>query len=99
VLLAEQPTLSSEQLHALFRDRARRLWQGRGFYRLLNRMMFDAACPRRRYKVLEHFYRLPEPIIQRFYAGRTTALDKIRILSGRPPVPLGAALAAARGGR
>jgi lycopene beta-cyclase len=98
-LLTEQPILSSEPLHAFFRERARRLWDSRGFYRLLNRMMFEAAGPRRRYKVLEHFYRLPEPIIERFYAGRTTALDKIRILSGRPPVPLGAALAAARSGR
>ena len=99
VLLTEQGLVSSEALHTLYRDRAELLWKERGFYRLLNRMMFDAAGPRRRYKVLEHFYRLPEPVIQRFYAGRTTALDKIRILSGRPPVPLGAALAAARSGR
>ena len=36
----------------------------------------------------------PTPLIARFYAGRSTALDKLRILSGRPPVPLGRALAA-----
>ena len=58
------------------------------FYRLLNRMMFKAATPTKRYVILERFYRLSEPLIQRFYAGRTTFLDRIRILSGKPPVPL-----------
>jgi lycopene beta-cyclase len=38
--------------------------------------------------VLEHFYRLPEALIERFYADRLSALDRLRILSGRPPVPL-----------
>jgi lycopene beta-cyclase len=59
-------------------------------------MLFHAAPPRQRYRVLEHFYRLPEPVIARFYAGRTTGLDKLRILSGRPPVKMKAALAAMR---
>lgn len=44
--------------------------------------------------MLQHFYRLPDDLVGRFYAGRSTALDKLRILSGRPPVPIGAALKA-----
>jgi lycopene beta-cyclase len=59
-------------------------------------MLFHAAPPGQRYRVLEHFYRLPEPLIARFYAGRTTMLDKLRILSGRPPVKLKPAFAALR---
>ena len=62
------------------------------FYRLLNRMMFKAAVPEKRYVILERFYRLPEALIQRFYAGQTTFLDRIRILSGKPPVPLSQAI-------
>jgi lycopene beta-cyclase len=55
-------------------------------------MLFRAAQPERRYRILERFYRLPEPLIERFYAARSTALDKVRVLSGRPPVPITAAL-------
>jgi lycopene beta-cyclase len=97
VLLAEQADLSGAALHALFRGRAATRWKERHFYQLLNRMLFRAAPPRQRYKVLEHFYRLPEPLIARFYAGQLSAFDKMRILTGRPPVPLGKAIAAMRG--
>ncbi len=96
MLLTEQPEYRSDALHGVFRERAVALWQQRVFYQRLNRMLFRAAEPRHRYRVLEHFYRLPEPLIARFYAGRLTALDKLRILSGRPPVPVGRAMAALR---
>ncbi|RUT32761.1 lycopene cyclase [Arsenicitalea aurantiaca] len=72
--------------HALGRARAQ------SFYRLLNRMLFRAAIPTRRHLVLERFYRLPQSLIERFYAGRTTPADIARILIGKPPVPIGRAL-------
>lgn len=97
LLIAGQADLSGSALRGLLFDRARTLWSERSFYQLLNRMLFHAAEPRHRYRVLEHFYRLPEPVIARFYAARLTALDKVRILSGRPPVPVGRAIAAMRG--
>jgi lycopene beta-cyclase len=96
ILLTEQGVLTSEALHAVFRQRSAALWQQRRFYQRLNRMLFRAAEPKRRYRVLEHFYRLPEPLIARFYAGRLTAFDKLRILSGRPPVPVSRAMTALR---
>lgn len=99
VLLTEQADFGTAALHRLYRDRASALWEDRRFYQLLNRMLFRAAEPSERYRVLEHFYRLPEPLIARFYGGRLTAIDKLRIVSGRPPVPIGKALAAMRGGR
>jgi lycopene beta-cyclase len=79
-------------LSASIQTYASGVWKTRGFYRLLNRMLFRAAQPERRYRILERFYRLPEPLIERFYAARSTALDKVRVLSGRPPVPITAAL-------
>ena len=79
-------------LAQVIRRHARDVWAQRGFYRLLNRMLFRAARPDQRYRVLERFYRLPQPLIERFYAGETTLGDKARILSGKPPVPIGAAL-------
>ncbi|KYG68741.1 hypothetical protein AZI87_05785 [Bdellovibrio bacteriovorus] len=66
----------------------------RQFYFLLNRMLFLAAPDLERRKVFEHFYRMPQSVIERFYAGNTTYLDRIRILSGRPPVNIGPALRA-----
>ncbi|MDH2325477.1 lycopene beta-cyclase CrtY [Cereibacter sp. SYSU M97828] len=60
----------------------------RPFYRLLTRMLFRAADPTDRWRVLERFYRLPEPLIERFYAGNTTQADMARILIGKPPVPI-----------
>jgi lycopene beta-cyclase len=95
-LLVRQRDLTSTALHDLFRRRAGVLWEQRRFYQRLNRMLFRAAEPRQRYRVLEHFYRLPEALISRFFAGRLTFIDKLRILSGRPPVPVGRALHALR---
>ncbi|HET9355032.1 MAG TPA: lycopene beta-cyclase CrtY [Sphingomicrobium sp.] len=96
-LIADQPQFKSADLYRLLRCGAERQWAERRFFVLLNRMLFRAAEPDQRYRVLEHFYRLPLATIGRFYAGRLTALDKLRILSGRPPVALGRALSALRG--
>jgi lycopene beta-cyclase len=57
-------------------------------------MLFAAALPRERYRVFERFYRLPEPLIERFYAGKSTWADRARVLIGRPPVPVLRALRA-----
>ncbi len=51
----------------------------------LNRMLFGWFPPAQRFRVLERFYRLPEALIRRFYALELTALDRARILVGRPP--------------
>lgn len=63
-----------------------------GFLRLLNRMLFRACKPERRYKVLQRFYGLPQDLIERFYAGQLTTTDKARLLIGKPPVPVTKAL-------
>jgi len=51
----------------------------------LNRMLFQWFPPEQRLHVLERFYRLPEPVVRRFYALELTSLDRTRILVGRPP--------------
>jgi lycopene beta-cyclase len=84
--------LESAALDRMIRARSRRVWRRGAFFRLLNRMLFLAAEPQLRYRVLERFYRLPEPLIERFYAGRPGWADRVRILTGKPPVPLMRAL-------
>jgi len=48
--------------------------------------------------MLARFYRLPEALIERFYAGRSTPADMARVLMGKPPVPVLSAMAALGGG-
>jgi lycopene beta-cyclase len=86
--IAAAPRLESAAISDLVRARARRHWRAGGFFRMLNRMMFLAAEPDRRYRVLQRFYRLPQPLIERFYAGRPTWADRAHLLVGEPPVPL-----------
>ena len=93
-LIADARDLTGAALHALTHNFARRAWANRGFYRMLDKMLFKAAEPEERYRILERFYRLDPRLIGRFYAGRSTMTDKARILSGKPPVPIGRALRA-----
>lgn len=87
--------LDATRLFAAIREEARREWQGQRFFRLLNRMLFLAGRPEARWRVMQRFYRLPAPLVARFYAGRLRLGDKARLLSGKPPVPVAQALAAA----
>ncbi|MEI9853007.1 MAG: lycopene cyclase family protein [Sphingomonas sp.] len=64
---------------------------------MLAAMLFKAASPHERYRVLERFYRLDPGLIARFYAGQSTMLDRARLLAGKPPVPIARAVAAVRG--
>jgi lycopene beta-cyclase len=84
--------LSSAAAAACSRAYAAETWRAQGFYRLLNRLMFDAAEPASRYRILQRFYTLPRAIVERLYAGNSTYADRIRILLGKPPVPIPAAL-------
>ena len=86
VAITEAPDLSHPALVELTRRHAESAWAGRGFYRVLDTMLFRAAEPERRYRVLERFYRLNPGLIQRFYAAESTWLDRARMLAGRPPV-------------
>lgn len=90
--IARLPTFDGPALTRVIRGHAERLWNDRAFYRMLNRLLLRAARPERRYRVFERFYRLPQPLIERFYAGKSTRRDKVRVLTGRPPVPVIAAL-------
>ena len=78
-------------------QRAEAHWRATGHYRMLGRMLFQAAKPEERFRVFERFYRLPERLIERFYAAQSTPLDKLRILTGKPPVPIPRAIKALLG--
>ncbi len=62
------------------------------FDRLLNRLLFLAGEPGDRHRVLARFHRLPQPLIESFYASRLPPAYQLRILVGKPPVPFFAAV-------
>jgi lycopene beta-cyclase len=91
-LLAALPRFDPDLVDSALRASAEKTWLARRYYRMLNRLMFRASAPSERYRVLQHFYALPEPLVARFYAAQSTRRDKLRILAGRPPVPVSRAL-------
>lgn len=94
--IASMESFDSAALYARIRAFSIGQWRSQAFMRMLNRMLFHAAAPEQRYRVLQRFYTLPSGLIARFYAARPTFLDQLRILSGKPPVPVLAALKAIR---
>lgn len=92
--IAAMPRLNSAAVAGELRQRASAAWNEARFYRGLNRMLFHAAAPHERRQIMQRFYQLPQPLIERFYGRRITLADKARILLGRPPVPISAALRA-----
>lgn len=93
-LIARSPDLSGEELAAFCRRRAKRHWRATAYYRMLSRMLFEAAEPGKRVVVFEHFYALKGNLVERFYAGRSTWPDRLRILTGKPPVAIPRAIRA-----
>lgn len=93
--VASMSDLSAAALHAAIRSHAAHEWREQRFFRLLNRMLFLAGKPEHRWCVMRRFYGLSEGLIRRFYAQQLRWDDQARILLGKPPVPVGAAVRAA----
>ncbi|QBE63242.1 lycopene beta-cyclase CrtY [Pseudoduganella lutea] len=93
--IAQLPAFEAPALFAAIRQEAQTAWRGQRFFRLLNRMLFLAGEPENRWRVMQRFYTLPPGLVARFYAGRPTLADMARVLTGKPPVPVGAAVDAA----
>ena len=94
VKISEMEKLDGVSLAEMSRREGLDHWRGDKFYRMLSKMLFKAAGPDERYRVLQRFYRLPEALISRFYAGQSTLADKGRVLTGKPPIPIPRAVAA-----
>lgn len=87
-LITREANPNIESISAIIAEYKEARRGNRKYFQLLNRMMFKAAVPHHRYRVLEHFYKLPQPLIERFYRGEINTQDKFRILMGKPPVPV-----------
>jgi lycopene beta-cyclase len=87
-LVAGLPVLDAATIYRAVRDHSVGAWKARGMYRLLNRMLFLAALPDERYRVLERFYEHDEALVGRFYAAKPVLRDWMTILSGKPPLPV-----------
>ncbi|WP_417622046.1 lycopene beta-cyclase CrtY [Parasphingorhabdus sp.] len=92
ILIAEQPEISQNMLDQRLRNLAREHWKKGKFYRLLCAFLFLGADPEKRYKSLQHTYSKDERLLARFYAGKSTRMDQISLLSGKPPIPISRAI-------
>lgn len=92
--IAALPQLDADPLFAATRAYAAERWRTQAFFRGLNRMLFLAGEPSLRWVMMRHFYRLPEPLIARFYRGALLPWDKVQLLVGRPPVTISGAVRA-----
>ena len=97
LLVARNADLAGEKLADLLEKHATAHWRRTRLYRMLGAMLMGAAAPHQRYRVFQRFYGLSEPLIERFYAARSTSADAIRILAGKPPVPVGKAIVSLAG--
>jgi lycopene beta-cyclase len=86
--LAGLPVLDAETVYRCIRAYSVQEWRRQAFMRLLNRMLFFASPAPSRYRLLQRFYKLPQSLIEHFYAARLTGFDQLRILTGKSPVPL-----------
>lgn len=86
--IAERMPLGAPALSALIHRFAATHWRQQRFFRMLNRMLFLAGRPDERFRVMQRFYGLDAGLIARFYAGQLKRADKLRILVGKPPVPV-----------
>ncbi|MBE2252133.1 MAG: lycopene beta-cyclase CrtY [Myxococcus sp.] len=96
--IAALPSFEASALTALLNEIAAAHWASQRFFRLLNRMLFRGAEPDQRVRIFESFYRHDEELIARFYAGRLTRFDIVKVLArGAPTVPGPRAFRAAMG--
>ena len=98
-LIATQPDIATAPLAAAVTRHSLAEWRARRIFRLLNRLLFLGAGDGERRDILEHFHRLPDTTIARFYAARLSSADIIRIFAGKPPMPVRRALSILMDGR
>lgn len=93
--IADAPELTSRAVALIVERQSRDNWRAQKLFRLLNRAMFLAAAPSERVRILQQFYRLPRPTIERFYAGSLLRSDLVRLVANMavsPPIGFGRAL-------
>lgn len=93
-VISEDTQMSGATFARLLERRAHAHWRQSAFYRMLGRMLFGAANPHQRVDIFELFYRRPLATIERFYRVQTSLFDRLRILSGKPPVSIPSAIRA-----
>lgn len=82
VMLTQQPGFDGAALHHLFAGHSLKSWKQRSFYRTFNAMLLDPSAPAERNGAMERLFRLQGNLIERFFAGKSSALDRMRINRG-----------------
>ena len=86
--IATQPNWSTQSIQNALTPLLKLTSHQSRFFSALNRMLFLACPPEQRVNIFRRFYTFKQDLIERFYRGELSASDQIRILLGKPPVPL-----------
>ena len=98
--ISAQSAFDPESITRLTQQLSTAHWKQQGFFRMLNRLLFEAALPAARRAVFESFYGHDEALVAHFYAGRLSPIEIARVLArGSRTVAPGAAIRAAVGTR
>ena len=92
MLIAKMLEIDQASLDDMLRNLAQNHWKDGKFYRLLCAFLFLGADPAKRFKTLQHTYAKDESLLARFYAGKSTRMDKLSLLTGKPPIPVSRAI-------
>lgn len=82
------PQLNSHSIEQTLSNYRKELHDSQIFSLLLSNLLFKAAKPEDRHLVFEKFYRNPQDLLERFYSLKITKKDKLKIFTGKPPVPV-----------
>jgi lycopene beta-cyclase len=88
VLKISESDLSHSKLQNIVHNYRNVRERDRKFFRFLNRLMFFASDDKSRYRMLEFFYKSSPSLMQKFYRGEMSSLDKTKFFVGVPPVSL-----------
>jgi len=94
--ILDRSNLTMASLRKCIRERLEKESSNYHYLSLMNRLLFLATKNENRYKIFEKFYQYPEPLIDRFYAGKLTLMDRARIVMTKPPTSMQSTIDALR---
>lgn len=62
--------------------------KGRGFSKILSKMLYHAPNPTQRMQLLQYLYALPESTVDKLHKGQIGMLEITKAVLGHPPFPL-----------
>jgi lycopene beta-cyclase len=76
------------ELKEIIREHKTQRNKGRGFSKILSKMLYHAPNPTQRMQLLQYLYNLPESTVDKLHKGQIGMLEITKTVIGHPPFPL-----------